>query len=309
LIGQASKLSRICRVTSAVAALAMFGGINFAYADTPQTSRDAFTSHRALYKMDLGHVSQAANISSASGTMYYRFEALCEGWEVESRVSMQLGYNADGETRMIETTWSFGSFESYDGEQFTFDVDHSQDGVLQEMFAGEAGIADGVGSAHFDHEENIVVDLPRGTLFPADHLMQMLGAAKAGGRHFPRTLFDGASLNNPYQVNGYILGAVVDGKLVPSDKAKTGANRHVPRIKTNAQRLPAALVENTEKLPVWRIRLAYFPVISKDEYPEFEIEVDYREDGVAQRMVQDFGDFTLNLAPREYELLSKPDCQ
>jgi hypothetical protein len=88
-----------------------------AMADDLTASKDIFTSHRALYQMDLGRASQSANISSASGTMFYHFEALCEGWEVWSRVSMQLGYNADGETRMIETTWSFSSFESYDGEQ------------------------------------------------------------------------------------------------------------------------------------------------------------------------------------------------
>jgi hypothetical protein len=61
-------------------------------------------------------------------------------------------------------------------------------------------------------------------------------------------------------------------------------------------------------LPVWRVRLAYFPLLSNEEFPEFEIEVDYSEDGVAQRMVQDFGDFTLNLAPSRFELLPSPDC-
>ena len=124
MIGPLSKLS-VRMLTLAVLSVA-----SPAMADDLTASKDIFTSHRALYQMDLGRALQSANTSSASGTMFYRFEALCEGWEVESRVSMQLGYNADGETRMIETTWSFSSFESYDGEQFTFDVDHNQDGVL-----------------------------------------------------------------------------------------------------------------------------------------------------------------------------------
>ncbi len=313
MIGPLSKCSihRQCARTASatVLALAVFGSAELAFADGLTASRDTFTSHRALYKMDLGRASQCANISSASGTMFYRFEALCEGWEVESRVSMQLGYNADGETKIIETTWSFGSFESYDGEQFTFDVDHNQDGILQEIFAGEAGMADGVGSAQFANEENFTVDLPNGTLFPANHLMQMLAGAKTGVRHFPKTLFDGASISNPYQVNAYILGPVVDGEVVPKNTAKTSGNRHVPTIKEKTKPLPAALTANHNKTPVWRVRLAYFPLISDEEFPEFEIEVDYSEDGVAQRMVQDFGDFTLNLSPSRFELLPTPDCQ
>ncbi len=310
VIGQLSKLPSCQQfANAALAAVIAFGSTGAAYADAIHASRDTLTSHRALYVMDLGRASQGANISSASGTMFYRFEALCEGWEVESRVSMQLGYNADGETRMIETTWSFSSFESYDGEQFTFDVDHSQDGVLQEIFAGEAGMADGVGSAQFDNEENFSVDLPNGTLFPAKHLLQLLAEAKLGKDHFPRTIFDGASLNNPYLVNGYILGSVVDGEVIPRDIAETVGSRHVPALKAKATSLPAALTSNHNKLPVWRVRLAYFPLISDDELPEFEIEVDYSEDGVAQRMVQDFGDFTLNLTPSRFELLPKPVCQ
>lgn len=313
MIGQLSKLrsrrQRVNIVFAAVIALVGFCDAGAVDAETIHASRDIFTSHRALYEMDLGRSSQNANISSASGTMFYRFEALCEGWEVESRVSMQLGYNADGETRMIETTWSFSSFESYDGTQFTFDVDHSQDGVLQEIFAGEAGMADGAGSAQFNTEDNLTVDLPQGTLFPANHLMELLAEAKLGKSHFPRRLFDGASLNNPYLVNGYILGSVVDGEVLSHDTAQTVGSRHIPALKAKTTPVSAALSPNDNKLPVWRVRLAYFPLISDEELPEFEIEVDYSEDGVAQRMVQDFGDFTLNLSPSRFELLPKPDCQ
>ena len=136
----------------------------------------------------------------------------------------------------------------------------------------------------------------------------MLAQAKTGVRHFPKTLFDGASLNNPYQVNAYILGTVVDGDVVHKNTAKSVGSRHVPAFKAKAKHLPAALTANDNKLPVWRVRLAYFSLLSNEEFPKFEIEVDYSKDGVAQRMVQNFGDFTLNLAPSRFELLPSLDC-
>ena len=74
MIGPLSKLS-VRMLTLAVLSVA-----SPAMADDLTASKDIFTSHRALYQMDLGRALQSANISSASGTMFYRFEALCEGW-------------------------------------------------------------------------------------------------------------------------------------------------------------------------------------------------------------------------------------
>ncbi len=280
-----------------------------AAAESTNSARNALTSHRVLYDMTLGHAEQGANISNASGTMFYRFEALCEGWEIESRVFMRLGYNSDGETRLIETTWSFGSFESYDGEQFTFHVDHNQDGFSQEVFAGEAGIADGIGLAQFDDDEGLSVDLPEGTIFPTRHLMLLLNKAQSGQQLVTRTIFDGASKHNPYLVNAYILGPVVNGEIIQKVGPGIAVNRHIPALKDSSVPVQAAMSTNAMEHYVWRIRLGYFPVLSDEEFPEFEIEVDYDTNGVARRMVQDFGDFTLNLAPRSFEKLSPADCQ
>jgi hypothetical protein len=66
--------------------------------------------------------------------------------------------------------------------------------------------------------------------------------------------------------------------------------------------------------PAWRTRLAFFPVrfpapqAVPAVLPEFEIEADYRADGVAERILQDFGDFTLELEPVRIERLPRPDC-
>ena len=45
------------------------------------------------------------------------------------------------------------------------------------------------------------------------------------------------------------------------------------------------------------------------ESPEFELGVDYRADGIALFILQDFGNFTLNLQLQRLEVFKKPFCQ
>ncbi|MEX0695004.1 MAG: DUF1849 family protein [Rhodospirillales bacterium] len=272
------------------------------------TPKSAFVPHRALYTMALGHSLRGSNVSDATGKMFYRFEPLCDGWEVESRIFMRLHFGSAGDEEVVETTWSFTSFESYDGQKFTFEVEHDRNGELQEIFAGEADKDAGGGTATFDNDEAFFLDLPARTAFPGEHLMQLLAEARNGRYRISRTVFDGASKNNPYEVNAIIIGPVVGGMLAHSNaRSETSKDKSKNRVLVGAT-LPAPAT-GIPPSPVWRMRLAYFPLSATDELPEFEIEVDYREDGIAERMVQDFGDFTLNLSPSRIEVLPASVCK
>ena len=302
--GHSHMMLQRSRYVVLAAALTLAFSVQSALAAGVKTPKSAFVPHRALYTMELGQSHRGSNVADATGKMFYRFEPLCDGWEVESRIFMRMHYGTAGEEEIVETTWSFTSFESYDGQKFTFEVEHDRNGELQEVFAGEAGKNTGGGTATFDEDEASTLKLPAMSLYPGEHLVHLLAAAKEGQHLYRRTVFDGASKNNPYEVNAFIVGPVVDGKLAQNpDKPAQSKNR----VFVGAQRpAPAAGMPPS---PVWRMRLAYFPLTGLDELPEFEIEVDYREDGIAERMVQDFGDFTLNLSPTRFEVLPAPVCK
>ena len=302
--GHSHMMLQRSRYVVLAAALTLAFPVQSALAAGVKTPKSAFVPHRALYTMELGQSHRGSNVADATGKMFYRFEPLCDGWEVESRIFMRMHYGTAGEEEIVETTWSFTSFESYDGQKFTFEVEHDRNGELQEVFAGEAGKNTGGGTATFDEDEASNLKLPAMSLYPGEHLVHLLAAAKEGQHLYRRTVFDGASKNNPYEVNAFIVGPVVDGKLAQNpDKPAQSKNR----VFVGTQRpAPAAGMPPS---PVWRMRLAYFPLTGLDELPEFEIEVDYREDGIAERMVQDFGDFTLNLSPTRFEVLPAPVCK
>lgn len=297
---------------SVLVALALFAasGADASAAAETGKAQKRFQAHRALYSMDLSDAARSASVTGASGTMFYRFDATCAGYEVETRVFMRLVYGAQGTAEVVETTWSFDSFESYEGDYFSFAVEHNRDGTVLERFQGEAHLDGGEGgTVVYDYPVAGEMPLPVGTQFPAEHLMALLAHAAAGKSRYSEVVFDGASTDNPYEINSYIVGRVVPGAEVADGGAKVLTDGGQPAEIADA-RMPFDLVAAADLAPspVWRARLAYFPFARALDLPEFEIEVDYREDGVAQRIVQDFGDFSLDVTPVRFETLPAPAC-
>lgn len=235
--------------------------------------------HRAVYRMALAKATSGSGIVGAEGVMAYRFGAECEGWIVETKSSLVLRYVEGDE---VATAWSFTSWEARDGKAYRFDVRHTRDGRLVEHLRGRAALATGV--ARFSLPAASTVALPEGTLFPTMHLKAVLTAAREGARQVTRTVFDGASLDNPYEISAFI-GQVPAG-----------------------ERRALAQAAGLKERPAWRMRWAFFPVLSTEAAPEFEIGVRYREDGIADELMQDFGDFSLAITLGGVEVLPEPDC-
>ena len=230
--------------------------------------------HRALYKMSLIEASPKSGIIGARGAMAYRFEDSCDSWISETKVILKINYSEGNE---VETTWAFTSWESKDGLKYNFYVRHSRNGDVIEVLEGKAwrDTKDGAATAEYSIPEETTIKLPKGTLFPTRHLTELLKAGQAKQLTLSKVVFDGASLDNPYHINAMIT-------KVSTKKTKTKSAQHV--------------------------RMAFFPVKAKSEQPEFELGITYRPDGVAEHIKQEFGAFSLDLAPNNIEILKKSDC-
>lgn len=239
--------------------------------------------HRAIYRMSLARADRPSDVVGADGLMLYQFARGCDGWTVENRTVLNLSYENETTT---ETVWSFVSWESMDGRQFRFRARYDQDGRRVEKLAGRADVPSHgkEGIARFFDPEEETQALPVGVLFPTHHMREVIGAAMAGKHHLARMVFDGASLDNPYLVSA-AFGAAPDATA--EAMAKTAG-------------LP--------KLPVWWTRMAFFPDESAEAEPEFEIDAEYRSDGIADHIVQRFESFALDVRLISVQVLPPPDC-
>jgi hypothetical protein len=260
-------------------------------------ARPGLAPHRAVYRVSLGSAASGSGVAGARGAMLYQFAEGCDGWTLENRVYLLMQYDEDDE---VETTWEFASWEAKDGKSYRFRVRHNRNGEILEDIQGGATLAPGEGAkkgkggraaraggvARFSRPAPRQVGLPPGSQFPTQHLKALLAAARGGERQLTRVVFDGSSLDNPYVVNAVIA------KPARARGATAGPG-------------PLAALGESRS---WRMHLAFFPIGNKEPLPEYEIVVRYRDDGIAEEIRQDFGNFSLVLAPHQIEALPRPDC-
>lgn len=237
--------------------------------------------HRAVYAMGLSTIKPGAGIAAASGTMSYEFDDSCDGWVVENRIAINYAYTEGGQ---VLSTTDFITWESKDGLHYKFRMRNTRDGQVTEDVEGQAdlkGKGQG-GVARFTRPEPITVQLPKGTLFPTEHTLRLLDAARAGGRSFWRVVFDGSGTEGPYEVNA----------LIGSPNQSFAAAANSPLLASQA----------------WPMRLAFFPVSSPDPMPNFEMALTYHPNGVSQQIVQSFKNFSLSGKLQSVEALPGKRC-
>ena len=270
-----------------------FAAISFvALAMLSQTAQAAnagadLAAHRAIYKMSLATSKSGSGVTAASGAMSYKFGDSCDGWIVENKTALSFAYS-DGAP--VSTTWDFVTWESKDGLHYRFRVRSTKDGVVNEEIDGTADL-EGKGKggvAKFTLPEAKTLPLPVGTLFPTEHTLRMIELAQHGEHLAERTLFDGTGTDQTFAVSAII------GKAAAQS---TGKGPDLPGI----NRL---LLASTS----WPMQMAFFPDGSDDPEPDYEVGVRYYQNGVADDVLQSFGNFSLKGTLEKLEALPKPDC-
>ena len=259
-----------------------------ACASTPASAID-MASHRAIYGMKLHAAHSGSGITGARGRMVYSFRGACEGWSSETSVKLQLLYS---EGDQVDTEWAFASWEARDGKSYQFSTRQVRNGQLVESLKGsvERKAPGDAAEAKFTDPEDKEIELPKGTLFPTEHLADLLKAGAAGRKIYSRVVFDGASLENPHRINAVVSqrSPLSKGQAAPLEKAiKAGGLKDAP---------------------IQHYRMAFFGLRSVKEQPDFELGVDYRPDGVSRFIRQDFGDFVVDLTLEKIELFKNSGC-
>lgn len=270
----------------AVVALAAAGTAD-ARAPVPKAGAAAteLAPHRAVYSMDLATLRPGAGLAGAAGTMSYSFDDSCDGWVVENRIAMTYTYAEGGQA--LSTT-DFLTWEAKDGLTYRFRMRNMRDGEVVEEVEGTAELKGKgqAGTVTFSRPEPRTLPLPQGTLFPTEHTIRLLDAARAGGRTFLRVVFDGSGAEGPYEVNA-VIGNVRDASGVGK---------------------PAGAASPLVAAPTWPMRIAFFPISSLEASPEFEMMLGYHPNGVAHEIEQRFKSFSLKGRLDTIEALPRRSC-
>lgn len=233
--------------------------------------------HRALYTLTLE--TARGDIVGASGTMGYEVIDACDAWAVRQRLAITVT-SRDGTD--IDLVADYTTWESKDGLRLRFRMRQTTEDTVVNDLAGAAELSrtGGPGRATYTQPPDTVRELPAGTMFPTAHTEAILKAAKEGQRFVAMPLFDGTSADGVQDSTTAIAGWTAPA----------------------ANRWPALA-----SLSSVRVRIAFFDRGGANQQPEYEVGMRYWENGVADQLTMDFGDYVL--AGRLTELtLPKPGC-
>ena len=262
----------LAAVALAVAPGALPGGQAAAYELLP---------HKALYRVTLENARRGSGVAGVAGKMFAEWSETCQGWTLDHRSLFDITY-APGPT--VRLTSNVSTWASRDGLAYRFTVSNRADGKVAETVAGEARL-DGPGKAGrvaYSAPAAKTVSLPAGTVFPTAHSRRIIEAAARAPTIVSLTVFDGLTEPRPFQVNA-VIGRPQPPAASPDMAALKGLNW-------------------------WPLNMAFFPLGTAAAEPQQEYGMRMFENGVGDRLLLDFGDFTLRANLIRVELGEKPAC-
>ncbi len=260
--------------------------------DPAKAAAVVLAPHRAIYDFTLGAVRGTKSISGLTGRMVYEFTgSACEGWTQTMRFVTQTtaASGANTLTDQRSTSW-----EDDTASKLRFASSQYRDQKLVEQ---TAGLASRVGGS-----EDIRVDLTSpdkkksaiaaAAMFPIQHSVKLLEAAKRGRPSLIADFYDGADGGEKvYSVSAQI------GKPMAA-----GFNKTLPR---------AGQADKLDNVPSWPVLLSYFEPgnENKDGLPAYEMGFVFYANGVSRRLMIDNGEYTMRGELSEFSYIDPLPCK
>ncbi len=232
-------------------------------------------AHRAHYDLTLER--GRGDVIAASGSMDYDVADACDAWAVRQRLHMVLTGRDGSETEMLS---DYTTIETKDGSSLRFRLRQSNAGEPPSEIAGNAIIGKDGGEANYTAPEAATKKLPSGTLLPMMHTEALIMAAKAGKKFIAIPVFDGTGAEGAQNSTVAIV------------------NWEPPRRGT---------WPGLADLSSGRMRIAFFDRQSSSQQAEYEVSMRYYENGVADDMSMDFGEFVMAAKLKDL-VVPKPGC-
>ncbi|MGB0086071.1 MAG: cell envelope integrity EipB family protein [Rhodomicrobiaceae bacterium] len=244
----------------------------------PQAPAIDLAPHRAIYDMSLRDALASSNVSDIRGRLVFDFEGSpCAGYTLKSRLVTQV---VDREGNSTLTDLRSSTWENSDGDKFRFNSSQYIDQRLSDHVAGLAarGKADDAIEVTIDKPERRRMKFTGAALFPTQHSLAILEAARHGKSVLQADIYDGSEKGDKLYETTTFIGNPSAGSAKPG------------RIK----------VEHTEKLDgmaSWPVSIGYYEPAADpardDGLPTYELSFRLFANGVSRDLVIDYGTFSV----------------
>ena len=266
------------RAAAVILSVALAAGVPFQAASAKINSK--LVEHKAFYEMQMGERLQNSHIVNINGMSAFAIERDCTGWRSIEDYMIQFVAESGGSDRVLS---HFESWEADSGDKYSFDIMEESSFEGRKDFGGFVEIASGEdGNAYFTMEPDSAIKLPPGTVFPMQHVRNILDHAEAGKKIIGATVFTGAEPDSALMRTSTVVGGWRDE--------------------------PATGLGELAEEGYWQINVAYFKPSSTSAEPEYEIQFSMQANGLVREYEINYGDFSIMASLKSVEPVESISC-
>ena len=268
---------------SAILAWACFSGVTVGGASA--ASANILVPHRAVYDLELKDASECSGISGMYGRMVYEFNgSACEGYTVSFRFVTKVDTGEEVRLTDQQTT----TYEDLKNGNFRFLTRSFTDEKLDKEVRGSAHEAEQGVKVDLTSPDKRQVDLAE-SLFPTEHMLEVIDRAKKGDTLFESRIFDGSDSGDKTLITTTMVGKQRNPIADDGDAVKAGA---------------------MASKPYWPVTISYFnDDMTGDALPIYRMEFKLYENGITRDLTMDYGDFVLTGKLADLEVFKQGDCK
>jgi hypothetical protein len=244
--------------------------------DNPAASV-SLVPHRAVYDLSLGGARANSQVSGVRGRILYDFNGNgCQGYSLDFRQVSELdtGEGKIATSDLRSTTW-----EGADAKSFKFSSQNFVDENLIDSVNGHAERDASKTAVALEKPEQKDLSLAAGVVFPTEHMVRVINAARTGQSILSFPVYDGSETGDKV----FDTLTVIGHRIAPSERNHDDA---------------AAGETKLAAVPRWPVTISYFDRGKADknaeQTPAYAISFELYENGISRALTLDYNNFVIS---------------
>ena len=256
-----------------------------------QNAAVVLVPHRAIYDLSLGKTRGDSPIVGVRGRILYDFDGnACQGYSLEFRQVSELdsGEGKVSTRDLRSTTW-----EGADAKSFKFSSKNFVDQSLVDTVDGHAERDAAKTAVDLDRPRHKSLDLDPGVVFPTEHMVRAIEAARAGQTILDFPVYDGSDTGDKV----FNTLTVIGRQIAPGERNHDDA---------------AAAEAKLAAVPRWPVRISYFEKDkaenSGEQTPVYAIGFELYANGISRALTLDYNDLVVTGKLTSLEIKDTRPC-
>jgi hypothetical protein len=273
-------LDHVFAMRAALLSLGLLMLASFSIAQGEDASAPApvtLVPHRAIYDLSLGTTRANSQLAGVRGRILYDFGgSACQGYSLDFRQVSELdsGEGKVSTSDLRSTTW-----EGADAKSFKFTSQNFVDENLVDSVNGRAERETTKTAVALEKPQQKSLSLAQGVVFPTEHMVRVIKAARAGQAVLSFPVYDGSDTGDKVFDTLTVIGHEIKADERGHDDAAAGE----PKLAA---------------VPRWPVTVSYFErgktENGTEQTPAYAISFELYANGISRALALDYNNFVIN---------------